>query len=69
MKKIFLIFGACFSIVVLPYSLIFSFEAPKNINLGMQSAGISFPDPVSLVFWGMAMFCLARLGRKRFLIS
>jgi hypothetical protein len=35
----------------------------------MQSAGISFPDPVSLVFWGMAMFCLARLGSKRLLKS
>lgn len=65
MKKIILIFGACFSIIVLPYSLIFSFEAPKAVSSGMQFAGISFPEPVSLVFLGTAMFCLAKLGSKK----
>lgn len=65
MKKNILIFGACFSIVVLPYSLIFSLDVPKSIALGMQPTGTSFPDPISLVFLGVAMFCLANLGRKR----
>ena len=69
MKKIILMFGTCLSIVVLPYSLIFSFEAPKTTSSGLQFTGIYSPDPLSLVFWGMAMYCLARLGSKRFLIS
>jgi len=71
MKKIIFIFLTCFSLVLISFSFIYSFDNYRSFIPGMSSAGqhlkTDIPEPVILFFLGIAMIVLAGCVKRKFL--
>jgi hypothetical protein len=72
MKKNIFTFLTCFSLILISFSLIYSFEnywsfIPGGSAPGQQARII--PEPVLLLSFGIAMLALAGLVRRKFLKS
>jgi hypothetical protein len=72
MKKIIFIFLTCFSLILISFSLIYSFDNYRSFIPGISATGqqgIIIPEPVLLFSLGIAMVVLAGLVKRKFLKS
>lgn len=69
MKKIFFICAAGLAMVILTFSLIYSFEGPDGFALRNSAAFNEFgmSDPLALLILGVGVIGMAKIGKKTLL--